>query len=210
MSRAPDPSRRRFLLGGIFKPAAEIVANVFERKIDSVTKAAGNALTRQESEPSPETGRPIPTFRPPHAAPESQFDDLCTKCEDCINACPHDAIVHAPIQLRGVARSPIIDPSDKACQMCHDFPCVQACDTGALDMQYPVKIGTAMLSNHDCLAVNRLGCSVCSERCPEEGAIVREKGSPRFNPAKCTGCGICHELCPAPRNAVIMLPRPAK
>lgn len=55
-----------------------------------------------------------------------------------------------------------------------------------------------------CIAAS--GCSVCSERCPEPGAIVLSSGRPVVEPSRCTGCGACHEACPAPLRAVQLLP----
>jgi Pyruvate/2-oxoacid:ferredoxin oxidoreductase delta subunit len=66
----------------------------------------------------------------------------------------------------------------------------------------------AVVQGRFCLAYQRSFCSVCSERCPVEGAIQVELGIPRINPAICTGCGICQQVCPAPRNAILMIPKP--
>lgn len=63
----------------------------------------------------------------------------------------------------------------------------------------------AVIQGRFCLAYQNNFCSVCSERCPEEGAIVVEKGIPTVNADHCTGCGICSDLCPAPRNAILMV-----
>ncbi|MBD5780850.1 4Fe-4S binding protein [Pelagicoccus sp. NFK12] len=67
------------------------------------------------------------------------------------------------------------------------------------------KYRTAVIQGRYCLAYQNNFCSVCSERCPEEGAIVTERGIPRVDADACTGCGICHDLCPAPRNAILLL-----
>jgi Pyruvate/2-oxoacid:ferredoxin oxidoreductase delta subunit len=66
---------------------------------------------------------------------------------------------------------------------------------------------TAIVQGRFCLAYRNSFCSVCSERCPVPGAIIKERGLPRVDPALCTGCGICHDLCPAPRNAILMIPK---
>ena len=64
----------------------------------------------------------------------------------------------------------------------------------------------AVIQGRFCLAYTSI-CSVCSERCPEPGAIKVERGIPMVDAALCTGCGICHEVCPAPRNAILLLER---
>ncbi len=65
----------------------------------------------------------------------------------------------------------------------------------------------ALILDRFCLAHQGSFCSVCSERCPELGAIQTENGKPRINPDFCTGCKICHEVCPAPKNAVFLVAR---
>ena len=62
----------------------------------------------------------------------------------------------------------------------------------------------AVIQGRHCLAYRGLMCSTCHERCPEEGAIVLEKGLPRVVTDLCTGCGDCHKVCPAPINAVLI------
>lgn len=63
----------------------------------------------------------------------------------------------------------------------------------------------ARITPFACLA--RAGCSTCSERCPEVGAIVLEAGRPRIEETRCTGCGACVDACPAPERAIVLLPR---
>jgi len=65
----------------------------------------------------------------------------------------------------------------------------------------------ALILDRFCLAWQGSFCSVCSERCPVEGAITVEQGKPRVNPDSCTGCQICHDVCPAPKNAVFLVDR---
>jgi ferredoxin len=65
----------------------------------------------------------------------------------------------------------------------------------------------ALILDRFCLAHQGSFCSVCSERCPEPGAILTEMGKPRVNPDLCTGCRICHDVCPAPKNAVFLVAR---
>jgi ferredoxin len=65
----------------------------------------------------------------------------------------------------------------------------------------------ALILDRFCLAWQGSFCSVCSERCPEPGAIALTHGKPRVNPDLCTGCKICHDVCPAPKNAVFLVAR---
>ena len=62
----------------------------------------------------------------------------------------------------------------------------------------------AIIQGRHCLAYQNNMCSVCSERCPEPGAIITERGIPRIIVDLCTGCGICQDLCPAPTNGILL------
>jgi len=66
---------------------------------------------------------------------------------------------------------------------------------------------TAMIDPLLCLPYRGSPCTVCSERCPEPGAILIVSGRPRVDPRPCTGCAVCKDVCPAPTNAVRLLPR---
>ncbi len=71
----------------------------------------------------------------------------------------------------------------------------------------PPSARVAVVQGRACLAYRALTCSVCVERCPEEGALVREGGLPRIVSDLCTGCGVCRDVCPAPRNAILLVER---
>lgn len=170
----------------------------------------------------------IPVIRPPGAVAEHDFLELCTLCDACMEACPHDSIISAPARFREAAGTPMIDILDNPCLMCANTPCISACETGALvaldfetqdlESQDPqtlppdetprYKIGVALLQQYNCLAYNHSFCTVCAERCPEEGAIELNQGKPHIIAQNCTGCGICHSVCPAPMNAIMIMPNP--
>ncbi|WP_182866875.1 4Fe-4S dicluster domain-containing protein [Stieleria mannarensis] len=148
----------------------------------------------------------FPIFRPPGAVEESQFLAGCTRCRDCSDACPHDAIVQAPERLGQVAGTPTIDADTNACLMCDGLPCITACKPGVLNHSLPKTIGTATITEHLCLAHHSTTCTVCSERCPTQGVIEVTDGKPTINEDQCTGCGVCRYVCPAPENAILLMP----
>ena len=150
--------------------------------------------------------RTIPVMRPPGAIDEEGFLQHCTRCGDCISACPHKAIVLAPSQLREAAGTPMIQPDHQPCLMCEDFPCITACSVDALTRRAGVMMGTAKITEHLCLAHHGTTCTVCSERCPVSGAITITAGKPSVHESACTGCGVCRYVCPAPENAILMMP----
>lgn len=150
--------------------------------------------------------RTIPVLRPPGAIDEESFLAGCTRCQDCGKACPHDAIRLAPERLREAAGTPIIDADRAACLMCADFPCIAACEPGVLTHDVAKMMGTAKITEHLCLAHHSTTCTVCSERCPVDGAIQVERGKPVIDEQVCTGCGVCRYVCPAPENAILLMP----
>lgn len=150
----------------------------------------------------------VPVLRPPGAVAEESFLQLCTRCNDCVTACPHDAIRLAPPRYKGAAGTPMIDPFAAPCHMCEDAPCISACETGALHPELPRIIGAAHLQTYNCLAHNQSICTVCYERCPVEGAITLIENRPHIVAEQCNGCGVCHSVCPAPINAIMIMPLP--
>lgn len=219
MSEKPDHfSRRDFLRGKILGRFVDVSTRGLQVKGEQIAKVAAQyAAPSHLTEPAQETSRQqakrnFPVIRIPGAIEESQFLSKCTRCGDCITACPHDAIVIAPPSYREAAGSPMINPADEPCLMCEDFPCITACPEEVL---LPLETGTkhkiadARILDYNCL--NGSGraaeaCTICVEQCPELGAIVVENGMPHVDNFKCTGCGICHYACPAPTNAIAMMP----
>jgi ferredoxin len=202
-------SRRNFLrgriLGGLADAAAERIA------------AASEGLTGvSPSCPAPENtryGKSFPILRPPGAIQENAFLEGCTRCDACIRACPHDAIVQAPARFRLAAGTPMIDPARSPCRMCPDTPCITACEpseggrgAGVLRRDVPLRMGEARVDPTMCLAHQNSFCTVCAEQCPVEGAIQVVNGRPRIMQDKCTGCGVCQNVCPAPGNAILLMP----
>ncbi len=156
------------------------------------------------------TDHAFPLLRPPGAIAEPDFLAVCTRCGDCSDACPHDAIREAAPRLREAAGTPILEPALEPCQLCEDLPCIAACETGALRPEAPAVLGTARIQPLDCLNNLSSTCSVCLERCPVPGAMAFEGAAPVVVEALCTGCGVCQHVCPAPHNAVAILPNPER
>ncbi|MCA9214766.1 MAG: 4Fe-4S dicluster domain-containing protein [Planctomycetales bacterium] len=181
----------------------------FRSRATTFVNSSSHARTRHRS---------IPVMRPPGAIAERGFLAGCTRCEACIDACPHDAIIHAPVRLREAAGTPTIDADHQPCLMCADFPCISACEPGVLTSAIPVMMGTARVVEHLCLPYQGAPCTACSESCPVENAIVMTEEAdgnssctpasmkPTVNESICTGCGVCRSVCPAPENAILLMP----
>lgn len=184
-------TRSHFLRRGLHL----LVKNTAEFVADSVKKNLDKAV--------------IPLHRPPGAEDELNFLLKCTRCDKCIEACPHDALQKAGTKYGSAAGTPFIKPSDNPCYLCEDFPCITACKDNAL---LPVtglfvKMGDAHLIRNRCFAYKGQVCDYCYTNCPSKGkAIIMENGKPQIIAESCTGCGICEYLCPAPKKAIMVLP----
>jgi ferredoxin-type protein NapG len=202
-SSAINPSRRDFLRG-----------RVAPRTPDTPRQGAGSPLPRviawladpPEDAPAPPRNAAFPLLRPPGAVREETFVADCTRCARCIEACPHDAVRHAPARYRQAEGTPYIDPAKAPCRLCDDWPCIAACPEGVLSLQGAAAMGKARVQMHDCLNALGASCSVCAEQCPVPGAIELSGGRVTVREPLCTGCGVCHHVCPAPNNAVLILP----
>ena len=141
--------------------------------------------------------------RPPGSLPiEEDFDKACTRCGDCRTACPHGAI-------QGDENTgPFLDPNILACHLCADYPCISACQEGALQPLPPhslPKLGQAQLYPELCLNQKEpKSCDICQKSCPVPAAIKHDlQGLPEFTDY-CTGCGLCRAACPTIPVAIEM------
>lgn len=66
-------------------------------------------------------------------------------------------------------------------------------------------VGRLRVMPEHCLAWQGSPCTVCSERCPEPGALVLHESRPTVDERACTNCGVCIQVCPAPVNAFEVL-----
>ena len=142
-------------------------------------------------------GRRTPTpppQRPPWALAEADFTALCSRCGDCLSACP------TGILMKGEGGFPTVDFFRGECTFCGE--CVAACGPGALrrvEGQVPwalrARIGEA------CLAQRGVECRICGEACGDSAIRFRPRvggvALPQLNDAACTGCGACLASCPS-------------
>ena len=188
MAQDPQLSRRELFRGKIFQPIR-----------DAATRgaAAGRVVAKQDVSLSL-------LQRPPGAVAEGQFLASCTRCGECITACPPRAIRWAPPEAgEKRAGTPFIDPIRQPCVMCIDTPCITACEPGVLRDELPQKMADAQVDKLACLAWRGQPCRLCVDQCPVEGAISMDDAHrPAISPEACTGCGVCVQVCPAPRNAI--------
>ena len=155
-------------------------------------------------------------IRPPFALDELELLLSCTRCTACIDACPHQVIFPLPSR-RGakVVGTPALDLINHGCHLCEDWPCVTACEPGALklppiepettaeaeteqpqpDFDALPRLATATLDTRTCLPWSGPECGACQGSCPIQGALLWQREKPRIDPEQCTGCGLCREAC---------------
>jgi MauM/NapG family ferredoxin protein len=209
MARKLDEPQGR---GDFFKSLGILVAGFVAERIEDAVTGVGPKL-----------------LRPPGALDELAFLTACTRCDKCLHACPHDAILKAPPGAGLSVGTPYIQPQNMPCFLCTDLPCVPACPEGALlwpRLQFgdqvqegprAVRMGTARIKESRCLTFpsedrEAEDCRVCVDRCPFPGeAILMEEPQPGERPHPkvdvdhCTGCGLCAYACPG--SAIEVDPR---
>lgn len=136
--------------------------------------------------------QPQPSIRPPWARPASAFADACTRCGDCVAACPERVL-----SMDATGR-PVFDPASGECSFCG--ACAESCASGALSKQpsAPPWTWRAVVSER-CLGRQGVVCFSCQDACPQQ-AIVRAPGrlgGLRVDAERCNGCGACVGVCPA-------------
>lgn len=143
-------------------------------------------------------------IRPPFAIEEVDFLLKCSRCDDCIEACEKGVIFPLPARYGvQVVGTPVLDLLNKSCDLCDDWPCVNACDTGTLRLpeieesetiEKP-KLAIAVLDEGACLPYSGPECGACQDICPVSGALVYELYKPVIVGDACVGCALCREVC---------------
>jgi len=133
--------------------------------------------------------------RPPWTD-EQLLVETCTRCNDCITACPENVLV------RGEGGYPAFDPKQGygMCTFCGD--CAKACSQGTFDAaRSPAWSLRAEIAPAACLAEAAIHCETCRDSC-DASAIdkIFRIGKParlQISVETCTGCGACISVCPA-------------
>lgn len=168
----------------------------FKAGVASVLDSVREIAKKESPKPTTKKGG---FLRPPGVAEEAVFLSLCTRCDDCIKACPHNSIKRAGKDYGTAAGTPIIIPKEKPCYLCDDFPCIKACIPGALNplkSKEEVQMGVAVINISRCLAYADQPCRACVTKCPLTGkAITYDDFKPIIHEDACVGCGVCEQVC---------------
>jgi len=157
-----------------------------------------------------ETSRPL---RPPGAVDDRTLKGLCTRCGNCIRACPHD-VIHRDTGQHGLASvlTPVLSFAQDYCRE-DCIRCTRVCPSGALvevglDNKARIHIGLAQVDMKLCLLGEDRECSACMRWCPYNAIryVFSEAEYtlvPTIDAEKCNGCGACEAACPTkPRKAI--------
>lgn len=143
-------------------------------------------------------------LRPPGAVDEATFAGLCSRCGNCVRACPA-GIVHPVTNGDVDLLTPTVRFGDTYCRE-DCVRCTGVCPTGALkrltlEEKPAARIGLARLDLELCLLTYDEECNICGRACPY-GAISfvwnneTYTRAPEIDAEKCNGCGACQVMCP--------------
>jgi ferredoxin-type protein NapG len=164
----------------------------------------------RERVPGSRFGQELP-LRPPGNLQEYILRDACTRCGQCVQACPADAIFSLDSTWGAAQGTPAIDARKQPCVLCDGFQCTQVCPSGALQPLYNVaeiRMGTALVDEARCATYRGQRCDACVTVCPVGGAIFTDAdGHPKVAEHVCVGCGLCVRACPTEPASIVVIPR---
>lgn len=131
-------------------------------------------------------------MRPPWSLAEDEFVDHCSRCGDCLRACPEK------ILKAGRGGFPQIDFSKGECSFCQE--CHKVCSEPVFTSTTERPWFYHIVISERCLSKNAVVCITCAEQC-EAGAIsfipqVGRVPQPQVSATACSGCGACYRPCP--------------
>ena len=171
-------------------------------------------------------------LRPPGAADEKTFLDLCVRCGECMKVCPTGVLQPALLEsgLQGMF-SPRLIPRFIFEQTYCEYTCTlcgQVCPSGAIPRlsetaKHARPIGLAYFDHARCLPWGKqTPCVRCEEMCPVPDKAIKIlntftiKGKdgeevtiqqPYVDRDLCVGCGICESNCPVKGISAIRVRR---
>ncbi|MGL6262941.1 ferredoxin-type protein NapF [Aeromonas jandaei] len=133
-----------------------------------------------------------PPVQLPWSVAWPQFSTGCTRCGDCLAACPEQILIN------GEGGFPTVDFQRGECTFCGD--CVTACKEPLfrLASETPWQYKASIAAN--CLANGQVYCQRCQDSCePRAIRFIPTLGrvpTPVIELDSCNGCGACVQDCP--------------
>jgi ferredoxin-type protein NapG len=161
-----------------------------------------------------ERAQAVRFLRPPGALPPGEFENRCTRCGKCVEACPAHAIRLDAYALIADGL-PSVVPATQPCVVCESLACMPSCPSGALQVveKSKIKMGTAKVDRDLCRREGGEDCRLCVEACPIQNAageaalfIHEATGRIRVRKNVCIGCGLCENCCPTNPMAIVVQP----
>ena len=142
-------------------------------------------------------GKPADAQTPPRPPwslrPEAAFTSACTRCGECVRACPRGVLRH------GDGGYPEIVFEAAGCSLCGE--CASVCAPKAIDRAAGAEaFSWRVRVDERCLNRRGVECRVCGDACetralrfvPARGGVAQLQ----VDTAACTGCGDCVGVCP--------------
>jgi len=141
-------------------------------------------------------------FRMPWLKTTQQpFTELCTRCGDCIKACPQSII------RKGDGGFPQIDFLKGECTFCQQ--CALACREPLFEKKLNALPWVALAQIHNtCLTHQSVVCQSCQDVCDTHAIRFQSRlgavAQPQIVDHNCTGCGACVSSCPTRAISVLI------
>lgn len=153
-------------------------------------------------------------LRPPGALAEADFLAACTRCGQCVQACPSDTLLLGDLRHALASGTPYVESRLVPCNLCpgeEELLCIAACPTAALQPvadPRDIRMGVAVIDKSICLAFNGTICRTCWHACPYpyEAIVFDRQLRPVVDEAVCIGCGLCDHACPTEPSAIPIRP----
>ncbi|HEX2970720.1 MAG TPA: 4Fe-4S dicluster domain-containing protein, partial [Tepidisphaeraceae bacterium] len=207
MSSDRPMNRRRF-----FREGLRELLRPLGGAVDKFADAAQQIGALESMVPTSPSPRPAPApvtwLRPPGAVSEAMFTSMCTRCGDCVRACPVQCIQIDPAGIQA-SGGPYIDPDHSPCVVCDGLLCMNRCPTGALVPLFKeaISMGTALWHEETCLRHDGGSCTLCIDKCPMGSvAIQLREGRVEVLSEGCIGCGVCQNACPLSPKSITVVP----
>ncbi len=199
-------------LGGLQLLVLDLKVLVYETKQAKVKKDIGRRIfigsaigaTTAIAFPLIVIGEDNKIIRPPASVNPEEFYALCTRCGNCIKACPTKILKQDTRLGLGILTPVVIFDHAYCLETCN--ACSVVCPSGAITLfsvnaKSQLTMGKAEVNTTDCLLSHQTECDRCIQVCSYKAIIIKGKDKeslilPEVESAKCVGCGACKIVCP--------------